>query len=370
MAENLGMGNPSIAQVYSVFRESFLRAARFEGPELIPCRITVSWPILNMYRERIVELVRRYPLAFPDYDPSDIRFSDVSGTVYEDRYTVDVYGTVWRFRIRGLGGEPYRYPLHDLSKVVEWSLPDPEAGYPLGYATPRPLIPWEELFSHFDRLRERGRIVAFSLHHFLFQKLMDVIPLNKLIPAIYRGDERFIIALEKIAEYQFGLLRVAKRYGRIDVVQFLEDLGGQDSPLIKPYHLRKYFLPYYRKFFNEVKGVDTLVYLHSDGCIVPLSEVLLESGADILNIQDTVNGINNIALKFRGKVCIDLDIDRQHLIPYGSEGEILNHIRTAVERLNTVSGGLMLHIEVYPPTPPENIVYLAEACYRYCLHRN
>ena len=230
------------------------------------------------------------------------------------------------------------------------------------------MISWEELFSYFDRLREQGRIVAFSLHHFLFQKLMDVIPLNKLIPAIYRGDERFIIALEKIAEYQFGLLRVAKRYGRIDVVQFLEDLGGQDSPLIKPHHLRKYFLPYYRKFFDEVKGMAALAYLHSDGHIVPLSEVLLEAKPDILNIQDMVNGIDNIALKFRGRLCIDLDIDRQHLIPYGSREDILNHIRTAIERLNTESGGLMLHIEVYPPTPLENIAYLAEACYRYCLH--
>ena len=71
------------------------------------------------------------------------------------------------------------------------------------------MIPWEELFNYFDKLKEQGRIVAFSLHHFLFQKLMDVVPLTKLIPAIYRGDERFLIALKKIADYQYGLLKIA-----------------------------------------------------------------------------------------------------------------------------------------------------------------
>lgn len=312
--------------------------------------------------------MKRYPLVFPEHDPSTMVFDDRPGIVFEDRFTRDVYGTVWRFRIRGLGGEPYQYPLDDLDKVREWSLPEPEVGYPVGYADPKPMISWEELFNYFDRLREQGKLVVFSLHHFLFQKLMDVIPLNKLIYALYKGDERLVNVLEKIVEYQYGLLRIARRYRGIDVVAFLEDLGGQEGPLIRPQHLRKYFLPHYKRFSSEVRDMGALVYFHSDGRIMPLVDVILEADIDILNIQDTVNGIENIMQKLRGRVCIDLDIDRQHLIPYGTREEIYSHIENAIEKLNTESGGLMLHIEVYPPTPLKNIEYLAEACYRYCIH--
>ncbi|MCS7111602.1 MAG: uroporphyrinogen decarboxylase family protein [Ignisphaera sp.] len=352
-----------------MYRESFLKAARFDNPRFIPCRIILTQPILNTYREGAVELIKRYPLAFAEHDPNSIVFDDRPGLVFEDRFAQDVYGTVWRFKIRGLGGEPYRYPLENLDRVREWSLPEPEAGYPLGYANPKPIIPWEELFSDFDRLREQGRIVVFSLHHFLFQKLMDLVPLNKLIYAIYKGDERLIAAIEKIVEYQYGLLKVAERYRGIDVVAFLEDLGSQESPLIRAEHLRKYFLPHYRRFFDEVRGMGAIVYFHSDGKIIPLADVILEAGVDVLNIQDVVNGVSNIAARFRGKVCIDLDVDRQHLIPYGTREEISRHIENAIEKLNTESGGLMLHIEVYPPTPLENVHHLAEACYRYC-YRN
>ncbi|MEM0005695.1 MAG: uroporphyrinogen decarboxylase family protein, partial [Ignisphaera sp.] len=337
--------------------------------QFTPCRIIITRPVLNTYRDEIIGLMKRYPLTFPEHDPSTIVFDDRPGVVFEDRFTRDVYGTVWRFKIKGLGGEPYQYPLDDLNKVREWNLPEPEAGYPIGYADPKPMISWEELFSYFDRLREQGRLVVFSLHHFLFQKLMDVIPLNKLVYAIYRGDERIILALEKVAEYQYGLLRIAKRYRGIHMVAFLEDLGGQESPFIRLQHLRKYFLPYYRKFFDEVRDMDALIYFHSDGMVMPLVDAILEAGIDILNIQDTINGIENIAQKLKGRVCIDLDIDRQHLIPYGTREEIHSHIKNAVEKLGTESGGLMLHIEVYPPTPLENIEYLAEACYTYCIHR-
>lgn len=165
-----------------------MKAVRFASPKAIPCRVIVTKPLVNSYREEFMEIVKRYPLAFPDYSVEALKFDNWRDVVYEDRFVKDVFGTVWRYRIKGLEPEPYVYPLADL-----------------------------------DRVREQGGLVAFSLHHFLFQKLMDLIPLNKLLYAIHRGDERFVIALEKVAEYQFGLLKVAKRYGGIDVVVVLEN---------------------------------------------------------------------------------------------------------------------------------------------------
>lgn len=352
-----------------LFRTNFIKAAKFSKPDFIPCRIVLTRTMFYIYRDSLIHIVRKYPLAFPDLDPYTLKIDYIPKDIYEERYVKDVFGTVWRYKIAGLGPQPHLYPLDDLSKVKEWVLPDPEEGYPVGYADPKPMIPWEELFSYFDKLKEQGRLIVFSLHHFLFQKLMDLIPLNKLVFAIHRGDERFLTVLEKIVEYQYGLLKIVKRYSKgVDVVQFLEDLGSQSGPLIRPEHLRKYFLPYYKRFFSDVKNMNALVYFHSDGMIVPLFDTLLESGIDILNIQD-LNGLENISSKLKGKVCVDLDIDRQKLIPYGTKDEILRHIGNVVEKLNTKNGGLMLHIEVYPPTSLENIEYLAKACYTFCLRK-
>jgi len=75
----------------------------------------------------------------------------------------------------------------------------------------------------------------------------------------------------------------------------------------------------------------------------------------ILNIQDLVNGVDNIRRKLKGKVCIDLDIGRQKILPFGKPQYVKEHVKRAVRTLNSPEGGLM--IQVYPcsPTPPKNI---------------
>jgi len=103
------------------------------------------------------------------------------------------------------------------------------------------------------------------------------------------------------------------------------------------------------------------VRLHTDGRVMEVADQLLEAGVNILNIQDRVNGLENIERLLKGRVCIDLDIDRQHLIPYGTPAQIREYVREVVRRLGSERGGLMLYAEVHPPTPLENIEALAQA---------
>jgi uroporphyrinogen-III decarboxylase len=88
---------------------------------------------------------------------------------------------------------------------------------------------------------------------------------------------------------------------------------------------------------------------------------LIEAGADVLNIQDRVNGLDNIASMCKGRVCIDLDIDRQYLVPFGRADDIRGYIKRVVELLAMKKGGLMLEAEIHPPTPLENIEAVAKA---------
>ena len=56
--------------------------------------------------------------------------------------------------------------------------------------------------------------------------------------------------------------------------------------------------------------------MHSDGDIRTLVDDLLDSGVDVINLQDLVNGVEWIAAYWTGKVCVDLDIDRQNVSVY------------------------------------------------------
>jgi uroporphyrinogen decarboxylase len=105
--------------------------------------------------------------------------------------------------------------------------------------------------------------------------------------------------------------------------------------------------------------------MHSDGDIRDLVDDLVVSGVDVLNLQDLVNGIDWIAAHLKGRVCIDLDIDRQSVTRFGNPAQIDALIREEIEKLGSPQGGLMMIYGLYPGVPLENVTALMDALERY-----
>ena len=105
--------------------------------------------------------------------------------------------------------------------------------------------------------------------------------------------------------------------------------------------------------------------MHSDGEIRSLVDDIVDCGADIINLQDLVNGIDWIGSKFKGKTCVELDIDRQLITPFGTPKEIDEHIRNSIEKIGCREGGLMLIYGLYPGVPLENVSALMDAMEQY-----
>ncbi|MHC4371504.1 MAG: hypothetical protein ACYSW8_28140 [Planctomycetota bacterium] len=105
--------------------------------------------------------------------------------------------------------------------------------------------------------------------------------------------------------------------------------------------------------------------MHSDGDIRDLVGDIVVSGVDALNLQDLVNGIDWIAANLKGRVCIDLDIDRQQITRFGTPEQIDDLIRQEVEKLGSPQGGLMMIYGLYPGVPVENVKAVMDAMERY-----
>ena len=92
------------------------------------------------------------------------------------------------------------------------------------------------------------------------------------------------------------------------------------------------------------------------------------SGVEILNLQDRVNGVDWIAGKFRGKLCVEVDIDRQSVTPFGTPAQIDAMVRNIVEKVSTPDGGLCMIYGLYPGVPLENVKALMDAMERYAFY--
>ena len=110
----------------------------------------------------------------------------------------------------------------------------------------------------------------------------------------------------------------------------------------------------YKAIYDVVHEAGKKVYMHTDGCIWQVIPDMKEAGVDILNPQIRANGLQHLVDTCKGKICIDLDLDRQ-LFPFATPKQIEAHIEECVRAMYMPEGGLMLAAECAADVPLENI---------------
>ncbi|HUW55925.1 MAG TPA: hypothetical protein VMZ92_04770, partial [Planctomycetota bacterium] len=104
------------------------------------------------------------------------------------------------------------------------------------------------------------------------------------------------------------------------------------------------------------------------GYVMDIIDRVIDCGVTIVNLQDLVNGIDAMARELKGRVCIDLDVDRQKVTRFGTPRQVDRLIREEVETLGSKAGGLMMVHGVYPGIPLENIKATMDAMEKYATH--
>ena len=115
----------------------------------------------------------------------------------------------------------------------------------------------------------------------------------------------------------------------------------------------------YKDYIDIAKKNGKKIFMHSDGYIIDIIPDLIELGLDALNCQIFCMGAENPA-KFKGKITFWGEIDRQHLLPYGSETDIENAVKSVYENL-WQDGGCISQCEFGIGAKPENVMAVYRA---------
>jgi len=342
-------------------RENFLRAAGMNEPEWIPCSVSISPPLWSKYRERMEDLVLKHPRIFGEYRKGSRDFDDFGIRRAGNRIT-DEWGCIWAFLVDGLQGQVVKHPLEDWENLKSYKPPDPlllnnvpKEGFP---ASPGD---FKEALKRIQKVKSEGRLaIGGCPHGFMFQRLYYLRGFENLMKDFVTEPPELKVLINMVVNFNLKIIRRWLMVG-IDLLSCGDDLGMQDRLPIRPEAFRKYLVPAYKKMFTPVREKGIHIRFHSDGHIMEVAEDLIETGVTILNLQDLVNDVEKIKRKLKGKVCIDLDIDRQRIIPFGKPNEIKSHVNHVISELNSQEGGFMITVDIYPPTPIENIEALCQA---------
>ncbi|MGC9347119.1 MAG: uroporphyrinogen decarboxylase family protein [Anaerolineae bacterium] len=338
-----------------------LRAVRFEYPEAIPMHMSVSNACWHHYPQDVLQaLILEHPLLFPDYveRPLPIEPDYAPWRIAARRHT-DSWECVWETVEDGITGAVVKPALPTWTSFDAYQPPDP--AHHNGW-TP---IDWVGEAERVRAARRAGRLSRGSLRHgHTFLTLSYMRGYEALLFDMADEDPRLERLLEMVETFNLGLVERYIDLG-VDWMGYPEDLGMQWGPMLSPAQFRKYIKPVYRRLMAPARAAGCVIHMHSDGDVRALAEDLLDCGVDVLNIQDLVNGVDWIADHLVGRVCIDLDIDRQNIVRFGTPEEIEAHIHEVVSRLGRPEGGLMLTHGLYPGVPLENAGTLMDAMERY-----
>jgi hypothetical protein len=155
---------------------------------------------------------------------------------------------------------------------------------------------------------------------------------------------------------------------KIDVI-FLcgTDLGTQTSTFCSPEVFRDLYMPFYQKMTGWIhKNTTWKIFKHCCGAIEPLIDSLIDAGFDILNpVQCSCHNMDPTMLKEKyGDKLIFWGggVDTQKTLPFGTEKEVLDEIKSRIDIFNRNGGYVFNTIHnVQSDVPAENLLAIVNA---------
>lgn len=341
-----------------------LKAIHFETPDYIPMQFFINPSCWDSYpQNELFDLMESHPFLFPDFQrPKGYYVPEYSNVARKDQPYTDDWGCVWETTKDGITGTVVKCPLDDWKQFSTYSIPNPKICMGIGK------IDWEKERIRIANQKKEGKLTIEGLRHgHTFLQICDIRGYEKVIFDMQDEEPMLWRLLDKVVEFNMYIIQQYLDMN-VDIITYAEDLGMQVGPMLSPENFRQYIIPCYEKMLKPAKEKDVVIHMHSDGDIRTLVPDLLKCGVQVFNLQDLVNGIPWIEANLKGRVCIDLDIDRQKITPFGTEKEIENLIEEEVRTLGSPEGGLMMIYGLYPGVPLKNVKALMDAMEKYAFY--
>ena len=312
-------------------RERVEAALRFEHPDRVPRDLWALPGSQVNQKAEIAALRKKYPMDIgkPQTSPGTNQ-GVLEEPIAVGRY-VDDWGSLWERAEPGVIGEV------KLPALDQWS----------NLAVYQP--PWELVHNRsFDAVnRDCDKSNQFMM------SAVTARPFERM--QFLRGSEAlFIDIAEDSAAFRSLLAMVHEFYcedvrgwcgTQVDGIFLMDDWASQHSLLIAPQTWRAVFKPLYQEYCALIHAAGKKVFFHSDGFTEPIIGDLIEVGVDALNAQIFTMDIESLAKKYKGKITFWGEIDRQHILPFGTSEDVAEAVKRVRRALDEGTAGVIAQCE-------------------------
>ena len=331
--------------------ERMTRAIELKGPDCIPMEIIDVPGIYNAYHTQDRDTVELIP-----------------GTEDFDAIWANCYS--WRHEVVGQSdaGEPiktdqfgtrFKTPHEEHSAYMLLSHPLAEAGAAANYEFPDPadMDPLLDSLGNAISTRYPDRFVEGYIDAGIFLTTQLLIGLEEFLYKVAAEPDFVVDLYSRVEQYYRQLIPKFKRAG-VHMITVIEDIGGTGSLVMRPDTWRERFKPILQRFIGAVHAEGMYAGLAIDGHSGDVLDDVVEMGVDVFSVFDMhTTGLDLIAEKLGGKVCVKATIDMQHTLATGTPEQVEAEAARMVQALHRPEGGFIAQVvRWHRPTFPNNNV--------------
>jgi hypothetical protein len=302
-----------------------------------------------MFRQNDVDRVlAKYPEDITILDFTYAPGAKTKGTRYRrDETATDEWGCEWQAAEDGVTGEVKDPPLKDISEVEQLTAPY-EVLDGADFAKVNEMCAGTDTFTlAWTTVRPFERMQFLLGTEKLLIELMDAtVNLSRLRDTLHE------FYMEEIRRWTETT---------VDGISFMDDWGSQRSLLISPQLWRKFFKPLYKDYCDLIHSKGKSAFMHSDGFIEEVYPDLIDVGIDAINSQLFCMNIEQLGRQYKGRIAFWGEIDRQHILPFGTKKQIFDAVKRVKDSLWMPDGGVIAQCEFGLKDPVENIEAVFEA---------
>ena len=328
-------------------RERVNAALTFNNPDRTP-RDLWALPYVSLFQKKQFDtLVQKYPMDIgasqlsPGWNDRVVKAVSKAGCYVGD------WGSVWQVGEPGLIGEVKEPVLADWSKLDNFALP-------------WHLIRNRDLSYVNKSYEQSDKFMLSDVTARPFERLQFLRGSENLYLDIGYGTQQFRKLLEMVHEFYLEDINNWCQ-SNVDAIFFMDDWGSKQSLLINPATWREIFKPLYKEYCDIIHASGKFAFFHTDGWTEEIFGDFVEVGIDAVNSQLFTMNIEELARKYKGKITFWGEIDRQHVLPFGSPEEVRQAVKRVRQAIDDGAGGVIAQCEWGKANPQENIEAVFEA---------
>ncbi len=300
-------------------------------------------PGVNMLRkDELDRMVKAFPSDF-DRSPLKRGASYAKGTPAVRGTYWDSFGCQWQVAEDGVAGE-VKQPMFEDFKAFDT------------YKLPWSMLRDSDTYDVADFCKQSDKFILQGSTIRLFERMQFMRGTENLFMDIAMEEPEFFRLRDMLHEFYMEDLHLLCSLP-VDGISFMDDWGSQQSLLISPQSWRKLFKPLYKEYCDKIHASGKFVFFHSDGFIESIYPDLIEIGVDAVNSQLFCMDMEKLGRDYGGKITFWGEIDRQHILPFGTEQDVVAAVRRAAKalRADELRTGVIAQCEWSKIDPYENI---------------